>query len=319
MSRQKSELVPEFNNPSQAEGEIIRFLERNTAAGRRCHEVFRDFVTLSLDSLSMMGEHLKSARDTGQLAADPPEMQDRWKTIWSHYQAPQYRENFKLALSALMRSVRIGNEVNWWDTVGHVYMQFAYPNPGTGQYFTPFHLAHAMASMTWRDGDLVYDRINEAMVKSGLDLMFGAVSPSTPMLARYLFEKFPHVIAPHYQAVTVCDPCCGSGVMFLASAASLPPWMTQWGLVKFHGQDIDNLCVQMAKLNLLLYGLNGNGLKWALELSGVELDRVPEPARTDYAEAQAEVAAGAPVEAVVEKVKAKVKKRKATEQLDFNL
>lgn len=319
MSKRKVELIPEFNNPGQAEKEIIRILTQNMAAGRRSHEVFRDFVTLSLDSLSRLSTHLKSARAHGTLATDPDEMQSRWKGIWSHYGAPQYRDNFARALACLMQTVSIGGQPNWWDTIGHVYMQFAYPNPGTGQYFTPFNLAHAMAMMTWGDGQFVYDRINEALKASGLDMMGFVVSPNTPLLARYVFERWGNVLAPHFQPVTVSDPCCGSGVMFLATAACLPPWMTQWGLVKFYGQDIDGLCVQMAQLNLMLYGLNGQGLKWALELTDVELARVPEPARTDYTEAKAEVAAGAPPEVVVEKVKEKVRKRKATDQMMFEL
>jgi type I restriction-modification system DNA methylase subunit len=64
---------------------------------------------------------------------------------------------------------------------------------------------------------------------------------------------------PYYQPVTVCDPCVGSGVMLLASAATYEPWMVQMGLVQFYAQDIDMAMVRLVKINCALYGLNSYG------------------------------------------------------------
>ena len=70
-------------------------------------------------------------------------------------------------------------------------------------------------------------------------------------------------ILPYYKPITVCDPCLGSGRMLLAAAACYPAWAVQLGLVQFFGADIDPVCAQMARINVLLYGLNGTGLRYA--------------------------------------------------------
>ena len=67
------------------------------------------------------------------------------------------------------------------------------------------------------------------------------------------------------------DCCCGSGVIFLAAASTLPQWMVQLGLVQFYGADIDETCVKMARLNCMLYGMNGYGLKCTLDITDKQI------------------------------------------------
>ena len=43
--------------------------------------------------------------------------------------------------------------------------------------------------------------------------------------------------------------------------------MVQLGLVQFFGADIDPMCVQMARINIVLYGLNGTGLRYVQALA----------------------------------------------------
>ena len=74
-------------------------------------------------------------------------------------------------------------------------------------------------------------------------------------------------VLPYYRPITVCDPCVGSGRMLLAAAAAYPAWMVQLGLVQFFGADIDPVCVQMARINVVLYGLNGTGLRYVHALA----------------------------------------------------
>jgi hypothetical protein len=82
-----------------------------------------------------------------------------------------------------------------------------------------------------------------------------------------------HVIPaalPSFEVIRVCDPCVGSGRMLLAAAGCYPPWAVQLGLVQFYGADIDPVCVQMARINMTLYGLNGTGLRYAQALAHVD-------------------------------------------------
>ncbi|MEI7772857.1 MAG: N-6 DNA methylase, partial [Chloroflexales bacterium] len=62
---------------------------------------------------------------------------------------------------------------------------------------------------------------------------------------------------PFFEPITVMDPACGSGVMLLASAATVPHWARRYGFVQFFGQDIMHIAVQMAKAQVRAYGLNG--------------------------------------------------------------
>jgi hypothetical protein len=45
----------------------------------------------------------------------------------------------------------------------------------------------------------------------------------------------------------------------LAAAAQYPDWANYWGLIEYTGQDLDQDCVRMARINAKLYGLNGYG------------------------------------------------------------
>ena len=74
--------------------------------------------------------------------------------------------------------------------------------------------------------------------------------------------------------------------MLLAGARQFPAWAAQAGLVQLHGMDIDQTCVTMAQVNMMLYGLNGTGLHSALTATSRQLARLPEPFEQAYALAQ---------------------------------
>lgn len=54
--------------------------------------------------------------------------------------------------------------------------------------------------------------------------------------------------------ITVCDPCCGSGIMLLATKSIIAEAQGRKALRKyrFYGQDIDPICVEMCKIQMLL-------------------------------------------------------------------
>ena len=117
--------------------------------------------------------------------------------------------------------------------------------------------------------------------------------PSSPALpcpkdeARtYFLSRILPLIAADFDPITICDPCCGSGVMLLAGARQFPAWAAQAGLVQLYGMDIDQTCVTMAQVNMMLYGLNGAGLHSALTATSRQLARLPEPFEQAYTLAQ---------------------------------
>ena len=146
-------------------------------------------------------------------------------------------------------------------------MEFGHPSKWGGQYFTPFSLAKMMAATTTLDlPQLVHQRIKTACQGDPLaeSLLLTGFMLKGEDAEGWYFNKLIPAIAHKVEPVTVHDPACGSGVMFLAAASEIPRWMLDWGFVRFSGQDIDQTCVQMAKVNMMLYGLNGYSLKCAV-------------------------------------------------------
>lgn len=104
------------------------------------------------------------------------------------------------------------------DFLGEIYMQLNIGDPRKGQHFTPYHVAHAMSLMT--DGGKEY------------------------------------IEGKGY--VSVCDPCCGSGVMLVAKANALREnginFQTQ---TLFVGQDLDRTTALMCVVQLSILGCPG--------------------------------------------------------------
>lgn len=106
------------------------------------------------------------------------------------------------------------------DFLGDLYMRMEFGDDWRAQVFTPWHIAEMMARIT------MGDNCQKAVEKRG-----------------YL---------------SICDPCCGSGVMLLAAAQVLK----QQGInyqqsVIFVGQDIDPLVAKMCYIQMSLMGLPG--------------------------------------------------------------
>jgi hypothetical protein len=198
--------------------------------------------------------------------------------------------------------------LTYTDVLGETYMEFVQHGGSgpLGQYFTPQHVTKLMAAITMSEVDaLVKQRIREALEKSPEAQVMGLVSSVLPdpvegggTTWRYLLP----LLAPYYQPVLVLDPCVGSGRMLLAAAEAAPRVYTDLGLIQFYGMDIDPTCVQMTRINTMLYGLNG--WSYVMEKQGrpavqvpvrgeiVEVERapegviarLPEPVRSAYQE-----------------------------------
>lgn len=243
------------------DSEIIKRLERNTHGGRRQHQVFEDWLEIVEHSLTMVPAHARAIRETGHPAEDPPAIQHAWKRLRSDYTGKQDFTNFAEAYALLLESTA---GLTYGDAVGNVYMQFGHPSTHAGQYFTPWPIAKVMAELTSHDlAAQVADRVSEALAPIA-DLLPVANLGDKPNLLRWVVERFLPGHAKAFKPITVIDPCVGSGVMLLATASCAPHWMSALGLIQYFGQDIDRTCVQMCRINLMLYGLNGFGIEcWA--------------------------------------------------------
>lgn len=108
-----------------------------------------------------------------------------------------------------------------FDYLGEVYMQVASMSKSKafGQYFTPFHICEFMAKTQLGD-------IKELIEKSKRE----------------------------GKRITVCDPTVGSGAMLLACKKVIIEEVGLTGLdyFEFYGQDIDQTCVLMCKIQMML-------------------------------------------------------------------
>ena len=108
-------------------------------------------------------------------------------------------------------------EEKYQDFLGQVYMQLNLGNVKTGQFFTPYHVSKLMAEITFID--------NQKDIEN-------------------------------QDIVTLSEPCCGSGGIIIAYAETMKNHNINFQQKLFvEAIDIDELCFQMAYLQLSLYGI----------------------------------------------------------------
>ncbi|MHB8089011.1 MAG: N-6 DNA methylase [Anaerolineaceae bacterium] len=247
------------------------------------HQVFDDFLDISLATLEAIPAHLESARTTRELAQDTPETQALWEKLRSRYDKKDF-EYFTEAFAHLM-----GSTSEWQDALGEAFMLSFASNARAGQFFTPFHVSQLMSKLTF--GDIEAQLRHKLYEACGGDMMLqmqvtaGYMKSGTEQYKYFIETLLPQLI-DKIEPIKVCDPCIGSGGMILAVASETPRWALDSCLVTFYGQDIDLRCIKMCKINLLLYGLNGEHLKWLWELSQFEVDQLPEELKPAAREAQ---------------------------------
>lgn len=147
------------------------------------------------------------------------------------------RPDLEVRDAALTAFVALAEQADWGDVLGPVYQELGCANARAGQAFTPWSLAYMMATMQMGNAD---------------DL-------------RQQFEEKGRL--------SVCDPCCGSGVMLLAAAAAVRDTLGYAFVDKLdlYGQDLDARCVQMTRVQLRINGLDGVGrsLRWASRMEAL--------------------------------------------------
>lgn len=257
MSRKRPSLV----RPDRAAGAIIKELEPLTY-GRSASQVFEDWLSVTEASLVMLPHHTRSVAEGNGMAEDTEEVKAVWDRLRQVYDKEGW-DHLARAFAQLLDSTREGRG-GYQDVVGEIFMEFGSPSDWSGQFFTPMPVAQMLVHMTMNaeeverivterlrqvilaapDGELVY--LSWMLSRARDD---GGVAAST-YFADHLYPR----LVGQFQPYTICDPCCGSGVMLIAAMNLLPAWLTAYGLVEFHATDIDPRCVKMVHINLMLHG-----------------------------------------------------------------
>lgn len=269
--------------------QIIKELEPICGSGIGPYQIFQDYIDITHATLERLPAHLRAALNK-ELLTDTPETADLFKRMREKYK-DRYWERMQKAFHLLLDTCD-----DYQDTLGQVFEAFGAPNSKAGQFFTPWEVSQLMARMIMGDIERqVQDRIKAAIKGNILaeSLLFASqIIERSDDAEEFFFDKLLPVVLPDVEPIRICDPACGSAGMLLAAASCCPRWVIDYNLVQFYGMDIDRRCVTMAQINMMLYGLNGYGVKCALSLSGAEMQVVPQPWREKYQEAQEAEKAG---------------------------
>jgi type I restriction-modification system DNA methylase subunit len=273
---------------SRYSSEIIKELSHITSSGSKPFQIFEDYLDLTLATLEAMPAHVRSAVKERKPAEDTKETQALFAKLRERYDAV-YFKRFSNAFMVLLDSTETqAGELQWNDTIGEAYMEWNVSNKYSGQYFTPYHVAHMMA-VSLEIEQTVYERLEKAYLSSSTGAMHKFMSDK-PLgeFVRKMGGDLVQLCVEHFEPIKVNDCACGSGVMLLAAAEQCPRWALNWGLVQFYGMDIDATCVKMAQINMMIYGLNGFNLKTALALAEADFQGIPEPFQSAYRDVQKE-------------------------------
>lgn len=308
MNRKSSSDFPQ-GDPVRA---VLKALERVQATSHNgMYRVFEDWLELTEAVLESLPAHAASAAKERCLAEDTPATQALFQRLRAVYPRPDQWDRFAEAIAITLDAADgfwqrqpPASTYSGYDILGGVYMATSY-KPGSGQFFTPWAVANMMGQIIMADRGIeqdVLDRLNAAgrAVLADPDDPCNAILTATTLSGllldneqftdadrfAWLTEKMLPYVLHRYDPVRVLDPCCGSGVMFLAGAFNTPAWIVQSGLVQFYGMDIDQTCVRMARCNVMIYGLNGSYVQSALALSDADLQAAPQPYADAYRAAQ---------------------------------
>lgn len=287
---------------------LLRTVERQTY--QRMSTVFDDWVELTNIMLAQLPAHLREAVETGQLsdwpAETPPERIAAFMRIKERYgaKAPEAFAGFSHATAAFLDATHD----SWFDWMGQLYMTLELGGRGIGDYYTPWAVAFLMAQM--QDvPSLLAARLKAAlshednvlgMVVGVTGLLFQAgptgEAPAVPdaHLDDYLARWVIPAVTPYFEPITVYDPACGSGVMLLASAATVPLWARRYGLVQYFGMDISHIAVQMCQAQTQAYGLNGYEATMVQAISDAGWDKFRQRLQAAHAHQEALAAVAGP-------------------------
>ena len=253
---------------------MIRELDHATAlTGYGKAVIFEDWLDVVESSLTQLPAHLAHMRTDGTLllpAQEPANVQAIFTRLAARYGSkwPQISRRFGVAFGMLLHAA--SESYNDW--LGSLFMEWELGNVYVGQFFTPFEISLMMTKLL-NPAEMVYARLKTALlhpdnVWGHVVTLAGGMTTTTPEAEQYLVETVLPAALPYIVPITVYEPCVGSGSMLIAFAACVPSWATASGIVQYRGQDSDARCVQMARIQLMLYGMNGFGSQCVLAQMG---------------------------------------------------
>ncbi len=272
---------PQWSPPTRPVQSIIKTLAKLEVIGgyRRTYDVFTDWLNLVEATLHMLPQQMLYARLHGTLMPpeeEPAEIQEGFQRVRSHYPADRWQDAFKLFHEAyeILTDAAQGAVADW---LGAMYMATNLKSARNGQFFTPWNVSYMIAQISMLD----IEAMALSNMAEAIDAWEGSESyrtigmqwgPEHPNTTRWIWEKHVDPLYLLTRHITVGEPAAGSGVMLLAGIASVPPYLTNYQLIDYFAIDIDPICAQMTRIQLLLYGANGYALLCQLPMHAPDDD-----------------------------------------------
>jgi len=182
--------------------EFVKLLKQATSTGHSLWNVWDDFIYMMASAIS-------------QVFVWKQEREDYYLRIIGKYEK-KIQEIFPKMFAEIVMAFE---EEGCKDILGGLYMELELFNHWKGQYFTPDHVCHLMATLTFND-------VADLIEQNGY--------------------------------ITVNDPTCGGGAMLIAFAKTCLEHNVDYQRdVLFVGQDIDPVVARMCYISMSLLGMPG--------------------------------------------------------------
>lgn len=275
-----------------AEG-IRKALEKIEAiTGWRFREIFSDWTEVALYTLEQQIRHDYARAIWGTIAQDPPGITEFFRRMQSKYAGyrgegkdsrwPDVSSSFAEALAHLYSAFL--DDGDYQDILGPLFMEYANPDPGLGQFYTPECVSDLIDRLIGASNRREQEAVDPGYVAfvgttTGLqqlvrEAMLQAIRADTACAADFdaavargltgdtldqvvLAEILPRCMLGHYQPPHLYEPCVGAGVMVLSAVKGMPRWMRVGTFFTITAIDLSPLAYRMAKLQILLTGVGG--------------------------------------------------------------
>lgn len=276
---QKEPLLPaQPPSPTEAENpyvtQIVEHIQRVSAISTLpVFTLLEDWSGMLEAALQLYADNARSYATTGHFIDDPPEVKETYRRARERYlkatekYPATYREMqvaFSQTLALLIAAA--GPELDWYagqtafspDIIGQIYLSCLELGPPFWPYFPPWPAALEVARTAIPDGEeLAYQVLLEAHLKYRQARPTDYIRPEPGES----FEEWFSQILPYCEPLIIGPALLDSSVMMLAAAAQFPPWVLKNGLVLLYPDSGQPQLNRLARINGMLYRLNGYELE----------------------------------------------------------
>jgi hypothetical protein len=255
--------------------------------------VLEDWTGMLEAALRFYADNARAYAMTGRFIDDPPDVQETYRRARERYLKANetypatYREMqaaFSHTFALLVTAA--GPDLGWYaaqsafspDVIGRVYLDILGLGQAWWPYFPPWPAALEAAQAAIPNGEeLACEILVQAHLKYRLDRPADYIHPEPGEL----FEQWFTEILLYSEPLIIGPDRLDSSTMMLAAAAQFPDWAVKDGLVLLYPHSGQPQLDRLARINAMLYGLNGYDLEMARTVQDIAayLDQQPEPRR----------------------------------------